>query len=488
MPSHTYFSYIRVSTVRQGQTGTSLDEQREAIKRYAERNNLEIIQEFEEQETAAKLGRPIFSSMLKGLKQGKARGVIIHKIDRSARNLKDWANLGELIDQGIEVHFANESLDLQSRGGRLSADIQAVVAADYIRNLKEETKKGFYGRLKQGIYPCPAPIGYLNCGQGKPKVPDPVRAHLVKQAFELYATGRWPLKALVGKVWEIGLRTKQDKKMTLSGVAHMLHNQFYTGLIYIKVKRELFAGAHQPIVTKQLFDRVQAVFSGKRIEKRLRHLMLFRKLMRCGNCGFRLIGETKKGFIYYRCHTKECPQKSLREDRVEETFAEMLKVLKFSDTENQYLKEQIKEAHQNYQSLRVSQAQALRLQLDQVQARRSKLIDAYIDGVLEQETYVVKKNELIVEEKNIKDQLDQLDSNQQQILQRIEQFLELVNDAYASYQLATREEKRELIRTITSDATVEGKNIVFKLNMPFRIVIERQTFFDGGPRRNRTAA
>ena len=171
-----------------------------------------------------------------------------------------------------------------------------MVAADYIRNLKEETKKGFYGRLKQGLYPCPAPIGYLDCGQGKPKVPDPARAPLVRQVFELYATGRWPLKALVEKVGEMGLRNKYGKKLTLSGVAHLLHNQFYIGLIYIKTKDELFVGAHQSLITKQLFDRVQAVFSGKRIEKRLRHLMLFRKLMRCAMCGFTLIGETKKGY------------------------------------------------------------------------------------------------------------------------------------------------------------------------------------------------
>ena len=85
---------------------------------------------------------------------------IIHKIDRSARNLKDWSDLGEMIDSGIQVHFVNESLDLHSRGGRLSADIQAVVAADYIRNLREETRKGFYGRIKQGVYPLPAPLGY----------------------------------------------------------------------------------------------------------------------------------------------------------------------------------------------------------------------------------------------------------------------------------------------------------------------------------------
>ena len=60
-----------------------------------------------------------------------------------------------------EVHFANESLDLHSRGGRLSADIQAVAAADYIRNLREVTKKDPYGRLKQGFYAPSGSIGSI---------------------------------------------------------------------------------------------------------------------------------------------------------------------------------------------------------------------------------------------------------------------------------------------------------------------------------------
>jgi len=93
-----YFAYVRVSTLRQGQTGTSLSEQLAAIERYAERWKLRLIKRFEEQETAAKLGRPVFAQMLRALKRGEACGVIIHKIDRSARNLKDWADLGELID------------------------------------------------------------------------------------------------------------------------------------------------------------------------------------------------------------------------------------------------------------------------------------------------------------------------------------------------------------------------------------------------------
>ncbi|MDQ3179037.1 MAG: recombinase family protein, partial [Acidobacteriota bacterium] len=175
MPGKKYLAYIRVSTVRQGQSGTSLIEQRSAIERYSQKYNLQIIKEFEEQETAAKQGRPLFLQMIKELRQGKAGGVIMHKIDRSARNLKDWAELGELIDKGVEVHFANENLDLYSRGGRLSADIQAVVASDYIRNLREEVIKGFYGRLKQGFYPMPAPLGYLDKGAGEAKAINPTQ-------------------------------------------------------------------------------------------------------------------------------------------------------------------------------------------------------------------------------------------------------------------------------------------------------------------------
>src|SRR5258706_4326135 len=143
--------------------------------------------------TAAKRGRPIFNQAMKLLRQGKHKGIILHKLDRGARNLKDWAEIGELSDLGIEVHFVTESLDLQTRGGRLSADIQAVVAADYIRNLKEETRKGFYGRLKQGLYPLQAPLGYLDQGGGKAKIIDPVRGPLIRKAFELYGTGQYKL-------------------------------------------------------------------------------------------------------------------------------------------------------------------------------------------------------------------------------------------------------------------------------------------------------
>src|SRR5438445_13552478 len=104
--------------------------------------------------------------MLKALKKEAASGVIFHKIDRSARNLKDWSVVQDLAEQGVDVRFTQEAVNLGSNEGKLTGDFLAVIASHYIRNLREEVKKGMRGRLKQGIYPLGAPIGYLNNGGG----------------------------------------------------------------------------------------------------------------------------------------------------------------------------------------------------------------------------------------------------------------------------------------------------------------------------------
>jgi site-specific DNA recombinase len=313
----TAFAYIRVSTPRQGEKGVSLKEQQDAILRYAQRNALRVTEWFEERETAAARGRPIFGRMLKLLRGGKASGVIIHKVDRGARNLKDWADLGDLIDQGIDVYFANEDLDLHSRGGRLSADIQAVVASDYIRNLREETKKGFYGRLKQGLYPRPAPIGYQDVGEGKPKVPDPAQAPLIAKAFELYASRRYTLPMLVEEMFRLGLRTKGGSKVVKNSLNNLLHNPFYMGVIHIKRTGDVFTGVHRLIISKWVFDEVQSAFKGKSFRRTQRYDFLFRRLLKCSSCRRSLIGETHKGHVYYRCHHRGGKAPCIREDAVQ---------------------------------------------------------------------------------------------------------------------------------------------------------------------------
>jgi Site-specific recombinases, DNA invertase Pin homologs len=476
-----FFGYIRVSTAKQGEQGVSLQEQKSAIARYSERNDLEVAEWFEERETAAKRGRPVFNQMLKLLRRGKASGVIIHKIDRSARNLKDWADLGELIDQGSEVHFANESLDLHSRGGRLSADIQAVVAADYIRNLREETRKGFYGRIKQGLFPLPAPIGYVDTGKGKPKEPDPAKAPLVKKAFELYATGTYKLESLADELFRLGLRNSKGRKITLSSLSVILNNPFYIGLIRLKRTGEMFPGIHQPLIRKTLFDRVHGILSGKTNTRIQHHAFLFRRLLTCAVCTYSLIGEWQKGHAYYRCHTKSCPVTCVREETVHEEVLRMLSELQFSEVETAYFQKKIAHLKEKWDSEQEDQGKALRLRLGQLQDRLARLTDAYIDRVIEKDIYKERKAALLMERKDLEEKISQVKEEGRCIPDQVAEFLELAGSLYLQYILALREEKQDLLKIVTSNRLVEGKKLDFRLSLPFNEVANRFKYSNGAP-------
>ena len=101
--------------------------------------------------------------------------------------------------------------------GGLAADIQAVVAADYIRNLRDERIKGQIGRLKQGLYPYSAPVGYRNEGAGKPQSDDPFMAPLLRQLFELHATGEHSFLSLQAIIQMCGLRSSVGRPVSGTG-------------------------------------------------------------------------------------------------------------------------------------------------------------------------------------------------------------------------------------------------------------------------------
>lgn len=478
------FAYIRVSTTQQGD-GVSLSEQRDAISSYAQRNELQVVRWFEEKKTAAKKGRPKFNRMLKLLQKREAEALIVHKIDRSARNLKDWARLGDLMDAGIDVHFAHEGFDLSSRGGRLSADIQAVVAADYIRNLREETKKGFYGRLKQGLYPLPAPIGYTDEGGGNPKEIDPVQGPLVRKAFELYVTGEYSFEELQEKMHALGLRNRNGGRVSLNGYSTMLNNPFYYGLIRIKKTDETFEGIHEPLISKQLYDRVQRVLEGKGPDKQNRHRHLFRGLFRCQECGYAMIAEKQKGYVYYRCHTSDCPTKCVREERIDDQIRDALKPLVFSDAERQAFQSEIKKLREEWSARRAEQQEAVQLQLDKVEARLDRLTDAFLDELIEKEDYERRKRSLLNERKELETSKRQLHRSGSQVARRIERFLERAGTAYPSYKSARAEEKRDLVKSVTSNRRVVGRKPIVELKTPFDVVAERPSITNGDPCRDR---
>ena len=475
-----YFGYIRVSTPKQGR-GVSLDEQRSAITALAARRGFKIVEWFVETETAAKLGRTEYTKMIRGLEIGKATGVIIHKIDRGARNLKDWANLGELIDRGVDVQFVHESLDMRSRGGRLAADIQAVVAADYVRNLRDEVLKGFYGRLKQGVYPLPAPVGYLDRGAGIPKEIDPIAGPLVRYAFERYAQGDIGLDALRKDLAARGLKTRHGTPLSINGLAGALHNSFYIGIIRIEKRGESFQGAHTPLIPKALFDRVQVVMVGKHIPKAKTHTFRYRTMIAHIGCTRRLTGEIAKGrFVYYRCHGPRCRGVAVPERILDKAIVEKILGVACTPEDMRDLRDLVEDERTKRSADAARDETSLQLRITNCDKRLARLTDAFLDGTISKETFDQRNARLLGERRDLQDRLAALGG--EPVWLKLYREFELKNAELLRHETLFDDEKRDLASELCSDLGVEGKKPVITLRSPYREIAETSSVSLGGPR------
>lgn len=471
----TYFAYVRVSTVKQGVRGSSLAEQKSAIDAYAARNALSVVGWYEEMETAAKRGRREFTEMLAKLKAGKADGLIIHKIDRSARNLRDWSDLGDLIDRGIDVRFVSDNFDMLSRGGRLSADIQAVVAADYIRNLRDEVKKGLYGRLKQGIYPFAAPIGYLDTGKGNLKDIDPIKGPLVRHLFERYATNTVNFEQLRNELAVMGLRNADGRPLYPNSLSLILNNPFYAGVIRIRRSGETFPGAHEPLIPVDVFERVQRILRSKTVGKAERHSYLLRRMVKCSLCGVRtLTGETAKSHVYYRCHGRNCRGVSWRGDALEAIAFSHIVRIRLNERDMGDLRDLVKNEyrarHGDIERIKAS----LTLQLQRIEGRLSRLTDLLVDGTLDGATYNARKEKLLLERQDIFDRRERTEKRSP-LMELFEKF-ELDNNKLLRFEMLLDDEKRELLEIVCSNFSVCGKNPVFTLRSPYQEIAELEDF------------
>ena len=465
------YAYLRVSTANQ-EDSASLPEQKRIISNYAVKNDLKIIEYFKEIQTASKRGRPVFNRMLEQLLALEAEGVIIHKIDRSARNMHDWASIGELIDNGIDVFFAHENLNLNQRGGRLSADIQAVMAADYSRNLRQETKKGLYGRLEQGIFPFGAPIGYSDTGKGNLKVFHPTNSILVKELFTLYTTGEYNILDLSKLMQKKGLTNRRGNPVNKNGITKILKNPFYTGLM--KIKGQTFNGKHKALIDSRTFKQVQMVMSGRKTSKGLKHNYLFRRKIDCTLCGLKLVGEKQKGHIYYRCQTKSCATKCIREDHIQASFKDILSQLSFTEVEFNGLKALLEDRFSQEKQEKEKALKGLLLQKSQIQQKEDRLLDAYMDQIIDKTDFERRKSNLLLQLKELEEKVEGINHSNLGVFHKIEQILELCHNPLKLYDTAILEEKRELAEILTSNLHVDVRKICFTMRTPFYELVNRQ--------------
>jgi len=142
--------YLRVSTTRQRDEGYSLEAQKEAIKHYCHARGYELIALEEESESAIKT-RPVFQKVKEQVLNGKADGLIIAKLDRLGRSVRDLANIAEeLRRNNKQLISVGDNIDTSSANGKLLFHILSAIA-EYERELLiERTKAGRILAERQG--------------------------------------------------------------------------------------------------------------------------------------------------------------------------------------------------------------------------------------------------------------------------------------------------------------------------------------------------
>ena len=333
--------YTRVSTDEQTKN-LSLELQRRECQTYCQRNGFATDRIFEERgESAKTTDRPEFQAMLDycSRNKGKIGAVVVYHTNRFARDARDHLNVTfTLGGSGIRLHSVQERLE-DTPAGRF---IQTMLAgANQLDNEQraDRCKAGMRAAVEKGRWPFPAPLGFRNARNGRNEptlVPESKHAPLIAEAFRLYATGLHSKQDVLNTATRMGLTTAKGDKVTLNDFSRMLRRSIYAGWIVVEKWGLKVRGNFEPIVSQDLFDRVQLVADDRRLNRPKSHIrdrvdLPLRGALRCGSCGHTMTGYFATGrlggkFGYYGCYNKQCASRvTVPKQKIEAEFLEHLR-------------------------------------------------------------------------------------------------------------------------------------------------------------------
>ncbi len=315
---NTAIIYTRVSSQDQLK-GYSLETQEKLCNEYALRNGLEVVKVFrEEGESAKTTDRTELKEMIKfiSLHKGKIGHLIIYKIDRLTRDGSDYFKLKTLFSAyGVELLSASEALS-DDPAGKFMGGMLAIMAEFDNNNRKERTVGGMKEALATGNWTFKAPIGYKNSKHDRKKSGhsvisvDPESAPIVRYVFEEYAKNIYTYRELSKRANRMSNGKFQISPQYLKKI---LNNPFYYGQIESAEWEISVAGNHEPLISKELYDKVQIIQTGGAVKNFPRNrdhadFPLRGVLCACGGSisGYWTTGKMGKRYAYYRCGKKDC--------------------------------------------------------------------------------------------------------------------------------------------------------------------------------------
>ena len=474
-----YIIYARKSTEEDDRQVLSIEAQLIELKEFAAKEKLEIVASFQEAKTAKEPGRIKFAEMLSFLEQGKADGIISWHPDRFARNSVDGGKIIHFVDRGLIRSLKFPCFWFEpTPQGLFMLNIAFGQSKYFVDNLRENVKRGLRQKIRNGVWPSWAPVGYANNPKTRGIDVDSEKASKVRKIFEMYATGEYPLNFLANWCEKKKLLTNAGNKISLSNVQHILQNPFYVGLM--RYKGEIFEGTHEPLISKKLFDLCQEVMAKRgKIRPDRKHDFAFLGLMKCASCGCSITAQYAKGnggiYTYYRCTKKRgaCQEKYLGENQLVEQIKTFLQKVSLSSQDTKKVLTALDGEETQAKEQARGEVINLKTQLVAVEMKLQKLLDVYLDDALTQKEYAVKKDTLISQKVALNEKITDFETKGLSWLEPAREFVLSLNQAKNLLTENDYPKMTTFLKNIGSNHILRNREFLFAPKTPYDLVAER---------------
>ena len=391
--------YARVSDRRQVEN-LSIATQLDYIRRWCEIEELELGPSFVDAGESAKTAdRTQLQRLLAYCRahRSEVACVVVFRLDRWTRELRDYLVLSEELGRlGIPLRSVTEAFSTDE-DGEMHSLLTTLMAQWENRRKARRTREGMRYALERGRWVWRAPLGFLNGRRGGPSLlPDPERAPLVQQGFELVASGALSALAALDRLSGLGLRTRAGRPLTRQSWSQMLHNPVYKGRLVMPAWGIDAAGEFQPLVAPETWRRVQLALAGRLHgpgPRRHEHPDFpLRRFCRCGACATPLTASWSLGhggrYAYYFCRDADCRRVRVRREEMHERFTDHLRQVQPTPAAFALLREALAQGWQRVDAERDAHSAAAHQAIDTARERRARLIDAYVyQGALPEADY-----------------------------------------------------------------------------------------------------
>lgn len=482
--------YARVSSKEQEDTGYSLDAQEKLLKEYAIKHELDVAKVFRVSESASgKQIRATFNEMFDFVSKKSIPIILCEKIDRLTRNMKDAASVSDWIqeDPKREVHFVKESFIVNKNTRaheNLVWDMKVAIARFYTNNLSEEVKKGLAEKLRQGWLPTKPPRGYKTIGEKghKTHVIDEETAPLIRKMFKLYATSHYSIKKLVEVMRESGLRSSLGRSVPKSRIASLLGDPFY--IAKIRYNGVVHQGKHEPLISEELFEKVQQVMHGRSTPHYQKHFPTFRGLIHCVNCNGLVTWETQKGHWYGHCnYYRDCPRRGfVKQEEIEKQLLPYFDQISIkSGRLLDWIKKTLKKSHQDEVTYRSSAREELSKRYEVIQKRLEMVYEDKLDSKITPEFYQKKFEEYTKEKENILVLLKRHEKANTHYYELASGVLDVAHRAREIYlnQKRIPEERRVLLNLVFSNLQIKHRELKPSFTKAFKVLTNFVPLWNG---------